>query len=128
MQAIHGMAPGISKEVLYFAPTLADTDLVASTATWVNDPHGPPIMNASLGECEVTPLNSALNDPSLSPINGNENPSALPVSQGLSNSSEPAQTQLLEQAVMEGRTLFASSGDSGSSGSHGSDDASEISP
>ena len=65
MQAIHGMAPGISKEVLYFAPTLADTDLVASTATWVNDPHGPPIMNASLGECEVTPLNSTLNDPSL---------------------------------------------------------------
>jgi pseudomonalisin len=115
MQAIHGMAPGISKEVLYFAPTLADTDLVASTATWVNDPHGPPIMNASLGECEVTPLNSTLNDPSLSPLNGNENPSALPVSQGLSNSSEPAQTQLLKQAVMEGRTLFASSGDSGSS-------------
>jgi pseudomonalisin len=115
MQAIHGMAPGISKEVLYFAPTLADTDLVASTATWVNDPHGPPIMNASLGECEVTPLNSTLNDPSLSPINGNENPDALPVSQGLSNSSEPAQTQLLKQAVMEGRTLFASSGDSGSS-------------
>jgi subtilase family serine protease len=115
MQAIHGMAPGISKEVLYFSPTLADTDLVASTATWVNDPHGPPIMNASLGECEVTPLNSALNDPSLSPVNGNENPDALPVSQGLSNSSEPAQTQLLKQAVMEGRTLFASSGDSGSS-------------
>ncbi|HEY1596671.1 MAG TPA: S53 family peptidase [Thermoleophilaceae bacterium] len=115
MQAINGMAPGISKEVLYFSPTLADTDLVASTATWVNDPHGPPIMNASLGECEVTPLNSTLNDPSLSPLNGNENPSALPVSQGLSNSSEPAQTQLLKQAVMEGRTLFASSGDSGSS-------------
>jgi pseudomonalisin len=115
MQAIHGMAPGISKEVLYFAPTLADTDLVASTATWVNDPHGPPIMNASLGECEVTPLNPVLNDPSLDPINGNENPNATPVSQGLSNSSEPAQTQFLQQAVMEGRTLFASSGDSGSS-------------
>jgi pseudomonalisin len=115
MQAIHGMAPGISKEVLYFAPTLADTDLVASTATWVNDPHGPPIMNASLGECEVTPLNSTLNNPALDPVNGNENPNALPVSQGLSNSSEPAQTQLLRQAVMEGRTLFAASGDSGSS-------------
>jgi subtilase family serine protease len=115
MQAIHGMAPAIKKEVLYFAPTLADTDLVASTATWVNDPKGPPIMNASLGECEVTPLSEPLNDPSLAPINGNENPDALPVSQGLSNSSEPAQTQLLKQAVMEGRTLFAASGDSGSS-------------
>jgi pseudomonalisin len=115
MQSVHGMAPGISKEVLYFSPTLADTELVASTATWVNDRNGPPIMNASLGECEVTPLNPVLNDPSLDPINGNENPSALPVSQGLSNSSEPTQTQLLKQAVMEGRTLFASSGDSGSS-------------
>jgi pseudomonalisin len=115
MQSVSGMAPGISKEVLYFSPTLADTELVASTATWVNDPGGPPIMNASLGECEVTPLNPVLNDPSLFPINGNENPSATPVSQGLSNSSEPAQTQILRQAVIEGRTLFASSGDSGSS-------------
>ena len=115
MQAIHGMAPGITKEVLYFAPTLADTDLVASTAAWVNDPSGPPIMNASLGECEVTPLNPTLNNPALDPLNGNENPSALPVIQGLSNSSEPAQTQLLQQAVIEGRTFFASSGDAGSS-------------
>ena len=115
MQAIHGMAPGISKEVLYFAPTLADTDLVASTAAWVNDKNGPPIMNASLGECEVTPLNPVLNNAALDPVNGNENPSALPVSQGLANSSEPAQTQVLRQAVIEGRTLFASSGDSGSS-------------
>ncbi len=115
MQAIHGMAPGITREVLYFAPTLADTDLVASTATWVNDRNGPPIMNASLGECEVTPAGPVLNNSALDPVNGNENPSALPVSQGLSNSSEPAQTQILRQAAMEGRTLFASSGDSGSS-------------
>jgi subtilase family serine protease len=115
MQAIHGMAPGISKEVLYFAPTLRDTDLVAATVRWVNDPSGPPIMNASLGECEVTPLNDTLNDPALDPINGNESANALPVSQGLSNSSEPAQTQALRQAVIEGRTLFAASGDAGSS-------------
>jgi pseudomonalisin len=115
MQAVHGMAPGISKEVLYFAPSLADTDLVGSTATWVNDPSGPPIMNASLGECEVTPLNPTLNNQALYPINGNENQQATPVSQGLSNSSEPAQAMLLQQAVMEGRTFFASSGDAGSS-------------
>jgi subtilase family serine protease len=115
MQAIHGMAPGITKEVLYFAPTLRDTDLVAATERWVNDPSGPPIMNASLGECEVTPLNDALNDPALDPLNGNESANGLPVSQGLSNSSEPAQTQALRQAVIEGRTLFAASGDAGSS-------------
>jgi pseudomonalisin len=115
MQAIHGMAPGITKEVLYFAPTLRDTDLVAATERWVNDPSGPPIMNASLGECEVTPLNDALNNSALDPLNGNESANALPVSQGLSNSSEPAQTQALRQAVIEGRTLFAASGDAGSS-------------
>ena len=115
MQAIHGMAPGISREVLYFAPTLRDTQLVAATARWVDDPSGPPIMNASLGECEVTPLNDTLNDPSLDPLNGNESANAAPVSQGLSNSSEPAQTQILKQAVIEGRTLFAASGDAGSS-------------
>jgi pseudomonalisin len=115
MQAVHGMAPGISKEVLYFAPSLADTDLVASTATWVNDPSGPPIMNASLGECEVNPLNPTLNNDAFYPINGNENQGSTPVSQGLSNSSEPAQAMLLQQAVMEGRTFFASSGDAGSS-------------
>jgi pseudomonalisin len=115
MQAVHGMAPGISKEVLYFAPSLADTDLVGSTATWVNDPSGPPIMNASLGECEVSPLNPTLNNQAFYPINGNENSGSTPVSQGLSNSSEPAQTMLLQQAVMEGRTFFASSGDGGSS-------------
>ena len=115
MQAIHGMAPGIGKEVLYFAPSLADTDLVGATATWVNDPTGPPIMNASLGECEVSPLNPTLNNDAFYPINGNENQDATPVSQGLSNSSEPAQALLLQQAVMEGRTFFASSGDAGSS-------------
>jgi subtilase family serine protease len=115
MQAVHGMAPGISREVLYFAPSLADTDLVGATATWVNDPTGPPIMNASLGECEVSPLNPTLNNDALYPINGNENQQSTPVSQGLSNSSEPAQALLLQQAVMEGRTFFASSGDGGSS-------------
>jgi pseudomonalisin len=73
-------------------------------------------MNASLGECEVTPLNDALNSDALFPLNGNENTTdPLPVTQGLSNSSEPAQTKVLQQAVIEGRTFFASSGDAGSS-------------
>jgi pseudomonalisin len=116
MQAIHGMAPGISREVLYFAPSLADSELIAALGTWVNDPNGPPIMNASLGECEEIPiLNPILNDPALDPINGNNNPSALPVSQAVSQASQPATTQLLQQAVMEGRNFFAASGDNGSS-------------
>jgi hypothetical protein len=110
------MAPGISREVLYFAPSLADSELTAALGAWVNDPNGPPIMNASLGECEQIPiLNPILNNPLLDPINGNNNPNALPVSQAVSQASEPATTQLLQQAVMEGRTFFAASGDNGSS-------------
>ena len=73
-------------------------------------------MNASLGECEQIPiLNPILNNPLLNPINGNGNPDALPVSQAVSQASEPATTQLLQQAVMEGRSFFAASGDNGSS-------------
>jgi subtilase family serine protease len=116
MQAIHGMAPGISRQVLYFAPSLADSELTAALGAWVNDPSGPPIMNASLGECEEIPiLNPILNTPLLNPINGNNNPDALPVSQAVSQASQPATTQLLQQAVMEGRNFFAASGDNGSS-------------
>jgi subtilase family serine protease len=116
MQAIQGMAPGITREVLYFSPSLADSEITASLATWVNDPNGPPIMNASLGECEQIPVvNPILNNPALDPVNGNNNPNALPVSQAVSQASEPATTQLLQQAVMEGRTFFAASGDNGSS-------------
>ncbi|MEA2275729.1 MAG: pseudomonalisin [Solirubrobacteraceae bacterium] len=116
MQAIHGMAPGLSREVLYFSPTLADSELTASLGTWVNDPNGPPIMNASLGECEETPIvNPILNNAALDPVNGNDNPDALPVSQAISQASEPTTTMLLQQAVMEGRTFFAASGDNGSS-------------
>ena len=115
MQAIHGMAPGISKQVLYFSPTLADSELVASLATWVNDPAGPPIMNASLGECESIPVvNPILNNEQLKPVNGNDG-GTFPVTQAVSQNSEPATTMLLQQAVMEGRTFFAASGDNGSS-------------
>jgi subtilase family serine protease len=116
MQAIHGMAPGISREVLYFAPSLADSELTAAIGAWVSDPNGPPIMNASLGECEQIPiLNPILNNPVLNPVNANNNPNALPVSQAVSQASEPATTQLLQQAVMQGRSFFAASGDNGSS-------------
>jgi subtilase family serine protease len=116
MQAIHGMAPALAREVMYFSPSLADSEITASLATWVNDPNGPPIMNASLGECEQVPVvNPILNNPLLDPVNGNNNPNALPVSQAVSQASQPATTQLLQQAVMEGRNFFAASGDNGSS-------------
>ena len=116
MQAIHGMAPDLEREVLYFSPSLSDSELNAALGAWVNDPNGPPIMNASLGECEQIPIvNPILNDPLLGPINGNDNPDALPVSQAVSQASQPVTTMLLQQAVIEGRQFFAASGDNGSS-------------
>jgi subtilase family serine protease len=116
MQAIHGMAPDLERQVLYFSPSLADSELMAALGAWVNDPNGPPIMNASLGECEQIPVaNSILNNSLLDPINGNNNPDALPVSQAISQASQPTTTMLLQQAVIEGRQFFAASGDNGSS-------------
>jgi pseudomonalisin len=116
MQAIHGMAPDLEREVLYFSPSLADSELNAALGAWVNDPNGPPIMSASLGECEQIPVaNPILNNPLLDPINGNNNPDALPVSQAISQASQPVTTMLLQQAVIEGRQFFAASGDNGSS-------------
>jgi hypothetical protein len=40
---------------------------------------------------------------------------ALPAGQGLGNNVETTETQILRQAAVEGRTLFASTGDTGSS-------------
>ncbi|MEA2272272.1 MAG: kumamolisin [Solirubrobacteraceae bacterium] len=115
VSAVHGMAPGLAKEVLYTSPSYADTDLVGSLSAWVSNPDGPTIMNESYGECEVGPLNPVLTNPALGPLDGNEHPSeSAPLQYGLANSSHPAEDMILKQAVMEGRTLFASAGDAGS--------------
>jgi subtilase family serine protease len=109
--AVSGMAPGIDREVLYASPTYADTDLMGSLTAWANDPHGPLIMNMSYGECEPTPANSAFT--AVPTIDGNEHPTETLPQLGLGNSSHPAEDHALSQAVIEGRTLFASTGDNG---------------
>ena len=92
-QASTGMAPNVSSETLYFAHHNTDADILASIAGWVNDKHGPRQASASYGECEnVGNANAVLTD-------GIQVPGDL----------------VLEQAVVEGRTLFASTGDTGSS-------------
>lgn len=89
-QASSGMAPEISQLRLYFGSSLALTELTGALDTWVNDPSGPLQASASLGACEDTPAT----DP-------------------LFGASQRADQALLIQAAMEGRTLFASSGDVG---------------
>jgi subtilase family serine protease len=92
-QSSTGMAPNVASETLYFARHNNDTDALASMAGWVNDKKGPLQGSASYGECENV---------------GNAN--AI-----LTDGMEVPGDKVLEQAVIEGRTLFASTGDTGSS-------------
>jgi pseudomonalisin len=102
-QAITGMAPDISQLDLYFSKSLYDADVFQSFATWANDPNGPRQMNASFGECEQDPTN---------PVTG---PLAqLPYGTEFGDELEAVAEPMLRQAAIEGRTLFAASGDTGS--------------
>jgi subtilase family serine protease len=92
-QASTGMAPNVSSETLYFAHHNSDTDSLASFAGWVSDKKGPLQGSASFGECENV---------------GNAN--AI-----LTDGMEVPGDKILEQGVIEGRTLFSSTGDTGSS-------------
>ena len=92
-QASTGMAPDVTSEQLYFAHHNTDADIFAAITGWVNDRRAPSQASASFGECEnVGNANAVLAD-------------------GL----EVPGDKVLEQAVIEGRTLFASTGDTGSS-------------
>jgi subtilase family serine protease len=92
-QASTGMAPNVTSETLYFARHNDDAESLASFTGWVNDKHGPLQGSASFGECENV---------------GNAN--AI-----LTDGMEVPGDKILEQGVIEGRTLFSSTGDTGSS-------------
>jgi len=93
-KASTGMAPNVTSETLYFGHHNSDADILAALTAWVNDKRGPMQGSASFGECE--------NIPAAEPVIGTD---------GL---EEPGDA-VLKQAVIEGRTLFASTGDTGSS-------------
>jgi subtilase family serine protease len=100
VQAISGMAPKLSRLDLYFSSTGLDSDSAIMISNWANDPQGPRQMNASFGECESDPTSHL-------------NPPQPPVSFGLAygQQAQILDDPSLEQSVLEGRTLFASSGD-----------------
>src|SRR3954454_3955819 len=92
-QASTGMAPNVTGETLYFARHNDEAESLAAFTGWVNDKHGPLQGSASFGECENV---------------GNAN--AI-----LTDGMEVPGDKILEQAAAEGRTLFASTGDTGAS-------------
>jgi pseudomonalisin len=104
-QASTGMAPQAKGETLYFASSLADADVETALTSWVNDAQGPPEVNASFGECETDPANAVWS----------AEPPEVGSFVGDGDNLEPVAEATLEQATVEGRTLFAAAGDTGSS-------------
>ncbi len=113
-QASTGMAPGVKQVHLYFAQHLVDPDAEADFAKWIDDRNGPKQANASFGECETTPANATLESTIPTQFNNNQDQNAL-YGTGAPNALEPVADQTLRQGVLEGRTLFAATGDTGSS-------------
>jgi hypothetical protein len=102
-QSSTGMAPDASQLDFYFAKTLFDADIFADFNKWANDASGPRQMNASFGECEANPTN-----PATGPL------AQQPYGTELGDELQAMGDPILRQAAMEGRTLFASAGDTGS--------------
>ena len=113
-QASTGVAPDVKKVHLYFAEHLIDPDVEADFVKWIDDPSGPKQANASFGECETTPANATLESTIPTQFNNNEDQNAM-YGTGAPDALEPIAEQTLEQGVLEGRTLFAATGDTGSS-------------
>jgi subtilase family serine protease len=112
-QASAGMAPHNAGVTLYFAKTILDGDLNNSFVAWAHDAKGPKLASASLGECESSPANDVFTGP-LGPVNGNtqSGPAAIVA---FGNGEQAAIDPVLRSAVLQGKTLFASTGDTGSS-------------
>ena len=112
-QASAGMAPGNAGLTLYFAKTILDGDLNNSFVAWAHDKYGPKLASASLGECESSPANGVFTGP-LGPYNGNTASGTAAVI-AFGNGEQAAIDPVLRSAVLQGKTLFASTGDTGSS-------------
>ncbi len=113
-QSSTGVAPDVKKVHLYFAEHLIDPDVEADFVKWIDDPDGPKQANASFGECETTPANATLESTIPPQFNNNVDQNAY-YGTGAPDALEPVAEQTLEQGVLEGRTLFAATGDTGSS-------------
>jgi pseudomonalisin len=107
-QAANGMAPDLSGLDLYFGDSLADAEVNRLFSDYADDPDAPRQATASFGECEAAPVVSRVARLPLLNV-------PLPVDQGLGNDLDASLTPITRQAALEGRTIFASSGDTGSS-------------
>jgi hypothetical protein len=105
-QASSGMSPDAAAEKLYFGKAGTDPDLIGAYKAWVNDANGPHQGSSSFSGCEEAPGTDAF---SSSSGVGSANGLLL-----ISNAAQDQYESALRQAVAEGRTMFASTGDTGS--------------
>jgi subtilase family serine protease len=109
-QAASGMAPDLSGLDLYFGEDLTDVEVAKVFSLFTDDENGPRQASASFGECEAMPVISPIARLPLLDLGP-----SFPVQQGLGNNLDLTLTEITRQAVLEGKTVFASSGDTGSS-------------
>jgi subtilase family serine protease len=107
-QSSTAMAPKATL-TLDFSQSLGDTDLDNAFLYWINDKNGTRQASASEGVCEEGPLNSVVDDPN-DPANSNETEGT---GEALGDNQEPVLHTAFLQAALEGRTMFASTGDTG---------------
>src|SRR5712692_4924068 len=98
-QASTGMAPNAVALNLYFGKAGTDTDLVAAIHAWGADKRGPLQGSASFSGCEEAPGADQLGGTGGVVFTGNP--------------KQDLWEAALRRAVIEGRTMFASTGDTG---------------
>jgi subtilase family serine protease len=113
-QASTGMAPLTKSIELYFSQEIYDHSLNQAFIGWIDDPRAPRVANASLIECEQTPLNPLFTKV-LAPLDGNNGPGVAGASIAIGNDEEQVLDPQLIKIALQGKTLFASAGDGGSS-------------
>jgi len=100
-QASTGMAPDAAEEALYFGDNLSDASTLAVAQAWQGDADAPLQASASYGECEASP--------------GSDSTGVYPVTSDQAGVTFEAKYEdTMRAAATEGRTLFASTGDTGS--------------
>lgn len=103
-QASSGMAPHAAALKMYFGKAGTDPDLIAAYNAWTGDANGPLQGSSSFSGCEEAPGTDTFGG-------GPGNPgSVLTIANAMQDQYEAA----LSKAVTEGRTMFASTGDTGS--------------
>lgn len=102
-QASTGMAPNAAGETLYFAKGGSDADLIAAYAAWAADGSGPLQGSSSFGGCEQAPGTDQIGG-------GPGSPTGVVIA---GNANQQQYEEQLARLVAEGRTMFASTGDTG---------------